>query len=76
MVVNLKIVFFVLVTRVLSKVQFIHLSQNHCIKMAFGFVHHHRSLESWKSHWDIIQSEKSGIVNKQVKVVVVEYFNE
>ena len=69
MVVDLKIVFFVRVTRVLRKVQFAHLSHNQRIKMAFKLIHSDCTLKSRQSHWDIIHSEKFGIVNKYVKIV-------
>ena len=69
MVVDLKIVFFVRVTRVLRKVQFAHLSHNQRIKMAFKLIHSDCTLEGGQSYWDIIHSEKFWIMNKNVKVV-------
>ena len=69
MVVYLKIVFFVRVTSVLRKVQFVHLSHYQRIKMTSHLIHSDCTLESRQSHRDIIHSEKFGIVNQYFKVV-------
>ena len=44
--------------------------------MALSFIHHEYTEEGGQGHWDIIQNEKSGIVNENFIRFVVKQFNK